>query len=328
MRRGDITRDGVLKAIQEFEDMGQARFLDDYGFKPATGYLLVYERKHYDSKAIAGVAHRYSHGRALRPDEFSGGTSGAAAWLRRLGFEVRDTRSPNWAWDELVLAAALVAENGWKALPAADPRVVALSDLLQRLPIHPPASRGEKFRNPNGVGRKTADIATHHPDYVGGKTNGGKLDQDVIAAFVAHPTEMAESARLIRAGILSGSLQGMPSLPDDELDEFSAPEGRLLLRRHLVRERDRGLRQRRVQAVLTTEGRLACEVCGFDFAERYGDRGEGYIECHHIIPLHEADEGETKLSDLALVCANCHRMIHRGSPWLTPQALRALISTD
>ncbi|MET9496757.1 HNH endonuclease [Streptomyces sp. NPDC006552] len=32
-----------------------------------------------------------------------------------------------------------------------------------------------------------------------------------------------------------------------------------------------------------------------------------YIECHHVVPLHEAGEGRTKLSDLALTCANCHR---------------------
>ncbi|WP_308114324.1 HNH endonuclease [Streptomyces brasiliscabiei] len=38
------------------------------------------------------------------------------------------------------------------------------------------------------------------------------------------------------------------------------------------------------------------------------------MECHHVIPLHEAGEGQTKLIDLALVCANCHRMIHRRAP--------------
>ncbi|WP_420719722.1 HNH endonuclease [Streptomyces sp. NRRL WC-3618] len=50
--------------------------------------------------------------------------------------------------------------------------------------------------------------------------------------------------------------------------------------------------------------------------------GAGYIECHHVIPLHVAGEGTTKLSDLALICSNCHRMIHRKAPWPTPQDLR------
>lgn len=71
--------------------------------------------------------------------------------------------------------------------------------------------------------------------------------------------------------------------------------------------------------------RTAPEACGFDFEAMYGPRGAGYIECHHVVPLHEAGEGWNKLSDLALICANCHRMIHRRAPWPTPGDLRASI---
>jgi 5-methylcytosine-specific restriction protein A len=99
----------------------------------------------------------------------------------------------------------------------------------------------------------------------------------------------------------------------------------LLIRRHKSRERDKRLRKRKIDAVLRQGRRLACEACGFDFEATYGPRGAGYIECHHVVPLHEAGEGRTKLSDLALICANCHRMIHRRAPWPTPDGLRNLI---
>jgi 5-methylcytosine-specific restriction protein A len=70
-------------------------------------------------------------------------------------------------------------------------------------------------------------------------------------------------------------------------------------------------------------GRLACEVCSFDFKQHYGDLGEGFIECHHTQPLSFSTAGEkTRLTDLALVCANCHRMLHRGSKWLSITELR------
>ena len=36
-------------------------------------------------------------------------------------------------------------------------------------------------------------------------------------------------------------------------------------------------------------------------------------------------EVKTRLDDLILICANCHRMIHRHNPWLTPDHLRALV---
>jgi hypothetical protein len=50
-------------------------------------------------------------------------------------------------------------------------------------------------------------------------------------------------------------------------------------------------------------------------------------ECHHVVPLHVSGATTTKLADLAILCANCHRMIHRGDPWLTPDELRDLVRT-
>jgi|GEM_PF-944107 len=58
-------------------------------------------------------------------------------------------------------------------------------------------------------------------------------------------------------------------------------------------------------------GKMSCEICGFDYAYHYGRHGEGFMECHHITPIAGNGKRPTKLSDLALVCANCHRMLHR-----------------
>ncbi len=81
-------------------------------------------------------------------------------------------------------------------------------------------------------------------------------------------------------------------------------------------------RERRLRAAKLEEqkaknnGRLVCEVpnCGFDFAIQYGSLGDGYAEVHHKLPLSAAPaEGvDTSLEDLAVVCANCHAMIHKG----------------
>ncbi|MFF4558607.1 HNH endonuclease [Streptomyces sp. NPDC001422] len=326
MRKGAITRGAVLKAIAEYDELGRSEFLTKYRFSEARSYLLLHEEREYDSKAIAGVAHRWDHGRALLPEEFSGGKDHAAAWLKRAGFEVKAVKNPDWARDEIILACHLVMTNGWKGLDAQDSRVIELSALLQLLPIHANADRNEKFRNLNGVARKTFDIATRHPDYRGKPTNGGALDIEVLHEFLARPEQMTGVARLIREGINSGELQDLAQTDAEEFDDdFSAPEGRLLLRRHLARERSKGLRKKKIDSVLRKGGSLACEACGFDFAEFYGERGAGYVECHHVVPLHEAGEGNTKLSDLALICANCHRMIHRRAPWPTPAELRAAI---
>lgn len=72
-----------------------------------------------------------------------------------------------------------------------------------------------------------------------------------------------------------------------------------------------------------------CMVCGFDFERRYGKLGRGYIECHHIDPLSGRDglAKPTKLEHLAMVCANCHRMIHRKTPCMTIGELKALLQS-
>ncbi|MDB1087359.1 HNH endonuclease [Streptomyces sp. ACA25] len=330
MRKGAITRDAVLKAIAEYDELGRIEFLAKYRFNESRSYLLLHEGREYDSKAIAGVAHKWDHGHALLPEEFSGGKDHAAAWLKRIGFKVKSVKNPDWARDEIILACHLVMTNGWKGLDANDPRVIELSGLLQLMPIHAEADRNEKFRNPNGVARKTFDIATRHPDYRGKPTNGGALDIEVLNEFLARSAQMTKVAQLIRQGITAGGLQTPPLDDDEDLDDYSdysAPEGRLLMSRHKRRERNKGLRRKKIATVLKQGRAMACEACGFDFEAVYGDRGSGYIECHHVVPLHEAGEGRTKLSDLALICANCHRMIHRSAPWPTPKELRRLIQT-
>jgi hypothetical protein len=61
-----------------------------------------------------------------------------------------------------------------------------------------------------------------------------------------------------------------------------------------------------------------CAICGFSFAEAYGDIGEGYIEVHHLKPISEDGDLIARIinpiADLRPVCANCHRMLHTKSP--------------
>jgi 5-methylcytosine-specific restriction protein A len=234
-----------------------------------------------------------------------------------------ERRAPDWAWDEIVLACDLVARNGWRWLPAEDLQVIELSQLLQKMSIHPIEVRGDKFRNPNGVGRKTADLATNHPGYPGKPTNGGRLDKEVIREFIDDFDVMHLLAESIRASVADGEPEDFPG--DVGYDGESEMEGRYLLRWHAYRERNPSLRRKKISSVLATGGSLTCEVCKFDFSEFYGDRGRGYIECHHIEPLHVGGERARKLSELALLCSNCHRMIHTKPPWPTPEELREVI---
>jgi len=73
---------------------------------------------------------------------------------------------------------------------------------------------------------------------------------------------------------------------------------------------------------------LKCIACEFDFEKKYGERGAGFIEVHHLKPLGEQDYAIliNPKDDLTVVCSNCHRMIHRRKDQvLTIDELKAII---
>lgn len=115
-------------------------------------------------------------------------------------------------------------------------------------------------------------------------------------------------------------------LTDHGDPDFEAIEGKRVLRIHYRRERSPKLVKMAKQLFRSRHGRLFCEVCSFDFGEAYGE--PEFIEAHHKVPLHRLEPGSvTKISDLAMVCANCHRMLHRITPWRTIEELMEIVQT-
>ena len=112
---------------------------------------------------------------------------------------------------------------------------------------------------------------------------------------------------------------------NDFNDEQGSEEGRVYFTHHKKRERDPKVSKNKKQQILEETGDLQCEVCKFSFFDTYGARGLEFAECHHKNPLSDLSDNDitrTKLDDLAIVCANCHRMIHRYKPWLELDELK------
>jgi predicted HNH restriction endonuclease len=98
-------------------------------------------------------------------------------------------------------------------------------------------------------------------------------------------------------------------------------EGRSYYALHRRRERSQAAVRRKKQTP------AVCEVCALDFECYYGPHGADFIECHHVNQLADSDVTLTRLEDLALVCANCHRMLHHGSAPPTVHELREMVRT-
>lgn len=99
---------------------------------------------------------------------------------------------------------------------------------------------------------------------------------------------------------------------DDQDSEAIEGEARLASRRH--QKREGWLRNEKIAQVRAENaGRLPCQACGFDFFAAYGETGRDYAQVHHLNPLSDRTKpSSTRLSDLAVLCANCHVMVHRG----------------
>lgn len=237
-------------------------------------------------------------------------------------------RNPPWSRDELILALELYLRNPSAPPSKSSEEVIELSRLLNRMSQAMGSGLAEDFRNPNGVYMKMMNFRRFDPAFTStgrvGLTRGNKEEEVVWNEFAYDKPKLLEVAKAIRAAIESASDDLRQSADDEEGEE--APEGRILTRLHRVRERNRKLVAQRKSKAVRELGYLRCEVCEFDFEQSYGERGRGFIEAHHTQPLATlAVETKTKLEDLALLCANCHRMIHSRRPWLSLEELRAII---
>jgi 5-methylcytosine-specific restriction protein A len=74
-----------------------------------------------------------------------------------------------------------------------------------------------------------------------------------------------------------------------------------------------------------------CQGCGFNFEKKYGEIGKNYIEAHHLVPISLFKGQVVKLDpklDFAVLCSNCHRMIHRTEKPDDVKAFRDSLSSD
>jgi 5-methylcytosine-specific restriction protein A len=197
-------------------------------------------------------------------------------------FTQTSASNPDWTRDELIIALDAYLTHRTRPPAKASKEIVDLSRALNRLgeKLFRPEERTETFRNENGVYMKLMNFRRLDPDYTtGGRTGlsaGAKAEEEVWAQFAGEPEKCRQVAEAILK-ILDDPEVGAAWLePDLEEGLQEAPEGRLLTRKHFVRERNRKLVEAKHIQTIKKHGKLACEVCTFDFSVHYGERGKGF----------------------------------------------------
>lgn len=128
-------------------------------------------------------------------------------------------------------------------------------------------------------------------------------------------TEYSENVKSLR--------QFVSEIYQNETFEFK--EGDLSDRTHRYRERNSGAAVKIKKKALELKS-LKCKGCYIDYYHKHGELGISLMECHHLIPISSASHtGTTKSTDLVLLCANCHRLIHSRKEPLTIDELHLVL---
>jgi len=235
-------------------------------------------------------------------------------------------RNPPWTRDELILALELYFRLNPLHTTYRNPEIQRLSRELNSLPAQRLAVDKGVYRNPTGVYMKLCNFLRFDPGYTGaGLRRGGRQEEIIWKEFANDTDRLSRISAAIRAGAREINVGDADiSVIEAEQEEFE--EGRILTVLHKRRERAPRLVEAKKQAVLKVTTALRCEACGFDFYATYGALGRGFAECHHLMPLSALScRRRTLITDLAILCSNCHRMIHRARPMISISELRQLI---
>lgn len=219
--------------------------------------------------------------------------------------------NPNWTRDETILALDLYLRLDGRVPSPKSAEIQELSKILRSLPYHVESAKQPSFRNPDGVGFKLMNlrqVATGR-----GLGNVSSTDRDVWENYGSRPKEVFALANSILSAIQTIAPEEIP--PD--LEEL--PEGKILTAIHLRRERNPKVRKMLLEHHRKTG--LKCEICGLSRPSLVLELQESLFEAHHVVPLSKAGERRTTLRDLSLLCACCHRLIHRAminhKAWIT-----------
>lgn len=222
-------------------------------------------------------------------------------------------RNPVWSRDELILALDLYVRTGGNPTSKDDEALNQLSAVLNKMHRLNGEGGSDTLRNRNGVYLKVMNFRSSDPAYLQqgkvGMTRGNRLEAVLWAEYEGRLADLAVDAEAIRQAVMNADEALVAKLPAAE--PYEGEEGGVIMRLHKRYERDPKLVAEKRRAAAAA-GKLACEVCGFEFEKAYGELGTGYVEVHHTKPVYTLQPGtKVKLADLALLCANCHRMAHR-----------------
>ncbi|TMX64592.1 HNH endonuclease [Vibrio rotiferianus] len=216
--------------------------------------------------------------------------------------------NPHWTRDETILALDLYFKVGGALSSQHEDLVAELSKYLRSAPFHEGKKKNGTFRNVEGVGFKVQNLRAAATGK--GLKNVSKVDREVWKELGDKPELVSFLAKEIKANVQVIVSSEVDNEVIDYLDQDYL-EGDVKHKAHRHRERCSKLRKDLLKKRINRGG-LACDICGYEGAGLPKEIVDSAFEAHHVKPLGDSTGPQnTKLSDMSLLCATCHRLLHR-----------------
>ncbi len=333
------SREAVLRAIRECDELGRGPFLHKYGYREALSYFLAYEGRHYDTKAIIGVA--FGHQHSLPPlanDEFSGGKTTVEKALTRMGFRVEashanleqphagdpQTTPQDPAQDTLTVHVYSAGGDDGRVFVHPVRAEMAPANLRVGdevvLDIQGAVVRGIISEDKANVWLRTTGLPA---DW-----NHQRITDALTAVGITHPATVTASivARNGRATAtedphsLSRHAEALAEAGVAPPQDIGSETPQKVDRTVSDFKRDPN-----VVRVTLERAKGTCERCRQPAPFKRGD-GTPYLEVHHVETL--AEGGRDKPDNAVALCPNCHRFMHHASPAERDQAKQMLLDSS
>jgi 5-methylcytosine-specific restriction protein A len=168
-------------------------------------------------------------------------------------------------------------------------------------------------------------------DYAAGHSLGATYSLDTLPDETRQRSDLQTIVRAYRALTYRGGIDAEVESQTDVADEFSIPPQASITETRKYAYHRKIERNRTAARFAKKFHGNRCQACDLDFSERYGEIGKGFIEAHHLRPIATLEEGVPVkydvAADFAVLCSNCHRMIHRTADPSDLAAFRQLINT-
>lgn len=169
-------------------------------------------------------------------------------------------------------------------------------------------------------------------DYVAGHALGKTYALDTLPAESGLRSDLQTIVRAYRALSYRGGIDADVETQTDVGEEFGlAPSTSITETRKYAYHRKIERNRTAAKQAKKFHG-TRCQACDLDFEERYGDIGKGFIEAHHLRPIATLEEGVAVTydigADFAVLCSNCHRMIHRSTDPSDMASFRANLASN